>query len=149
MFIARLTAESGRSRVFGRAVGTAYVDDRDDATPADIERRRWKADFPHYIRVHDAEFVAGTLKNGVSLEDMMEALGTDSFVTTQQRAAQGETNINVRLSVRQQPAVRLTHQAQNWLNERLQVAFDRYGTIPQSTIGALDWPEFPPDSRSL
>ena len=149
VFIARLTAESGRSRVFGRAVGTAYVDDRDDATPADIQRRWWKADYPHYIRVDDAEFVAGTLENGVSLEDMMEALGTDSFVTTQQRAEEGETDINVRLSVRRQPAVRLTHQAQSWLNERLQAAFDRHGKIPRSTIRDLDWPEHPPGSLSL
>ena len=46
VFIARLTEESGRSRVFGRAVGTAYVDDRDDATPADKQRRWWKEDYP-------------------------------------------------------------------------------------------------------
>ena len=149
VFIARLTEEPGRSRVFGRAVGIAYMEDRDDATPADKQRRWWKEDYPHYIRVDDAEFVAGTLENGVSLEDMMEALGTDSFVTTQQRAEAGETDINVRLSVRRQPAMRLTHQAQSWLKERLQAAFDRHGKIPRSTIRDLDWPELPPGSASL
>ena len=149
VFIACLTEESGRSRIFGRAVGTAYVDERDDATPADIQRRSWKAAYPHYIRVDDAEFVAGTLENGVSLEDMMQALGTDSFVTTQQRAQAGETDINVRLSLRQHPHVRLARQAQRWLNGRLQAAFDTHGTIPKRTIRDLDWPELPPGSESL
>ena len=80
---------------------------------------------------------------------MMEDLGTDAFVTTQQRAEPGETDINVRLFVRRQPAVRLTHQAQSWLNERLQAAFDRHGKIRRSTIRDLDWPELPSGSVSL
>ena len=149
VFIARLTDDQARSRVFGRAVGMAFRDHRDDATSADIERRPWKADYPRYIRVHNAEFVAGTLANGVSLAEMMEALGTDSFVTTQQRVARGTVNVDPALSVRRQAAVRLSPQGRDWLNERLQAAFDRNGTIPETTVRGLDWPEFPSGSASL
>ena len=143
VFIARLTDDRARSRIFGRAVGMAFRDHRDHATPADIECRPWKADYPRYVRVHNPEFVAGTLANGVSLAEMMRALGTDSFVTTQQRVASGAANVNPARSVRQQAAVRLSPQGRDWLNARLQAAFDRHGTIPETTIRALDWPEPP------
>lgn len=66
MFIGRLTDEKD-IRIFGRAIGMAYERGRDDATPEDIARRLWKKDWPRYVRVHDAEFVNGTMANGVSL----------------------------------------------------------------------------------
>ena len=143
VFIARLTTDEARSRVFGRAIGMAYQGHRDVATRADIERRSWKAEYPHYIRVHDAEFVAGTLQNGVCVTEMMQDLGTNSFVTTQARAATGERNIEVPLSVRRQAYIRLTPQARDWLNQRLEAAFDAHGKIPRSTLRTLDWPELP------
>ena len=77
----QLISELRHTRVFGRSVGTAYQDHRDDATPADIEPRPSMADYLRYIRVHDAEFVAGTLGNGVSLAEMIKELGTNAFVT--------------------------------------------------------------------
>ena len=46
--------------------------------------------WPRYIRVHHAEFVAGTMENGISLNELMDTLGTDSFVPTQRNAAQGQ-----------------------------------------------------------
>ena len=45
----------------GRAVGMKHQPGRDDATFADIECRPWKEKWPRYIRVHHAEFVAGTI----------------------------------------------------------------------------------------
>ncbi len=143
MFIARLTEEPGLSRVFGRAIAMAYQPKRDDATPADIERRPWTETWCHCVRVHHAEFLNGTLENGISLGELIDTLGTDSFVTTQKRAADGEADINPRLSVRRQPAVRLTQQGRDWLNERLQAAFDLYGGIPPSELEGLDWPGRP------
>ena len=143
MFIARLTDDEARSRIFGRAVGMAYQENRDVATPVEIEHRPWKAEFPHHTRAHHAEFVAGTLRNGVSLEHLMDDLGTDAFVTTQEPAAQGVTNIHPRLSVRQQAQVRLTRQPRDWLNARLEAAFDAHGEIPSTTLEALDWPTLP------
>ena len=61
IFIARLTSKAHDIRIFGRAVGMKHQPGRDDATFADIERRPWKEKWPRYIRVHHAEFVAGTI----------------------------------------------------------------------------------------
>jgi HKD family nuclease len=77
IFIARLTNDPNDIRVFGRAIGMRHVPGRDDATPADIARRSWKATWPRYIRVYHAEFVAGTMANGVSLNELMGALGAN------------------------------------------------------------------------
>ena len=134
MFIARLTRERGLSRIFGRAIAMKHQPLRDNATPADIERRSWMRQWSHFVRVHDAEFLNGTLANGISLGELIDALGVNSFVTTQERAARGKIGINPRLSVRQQPAVRLTQEARDWLNERLQAAFDRHGPLPPSAL---------------
>ena len=61
IFIAQLTSKANDIRIFGRAVGMKHQPGRDDATFADIERRPWKEKWPRYIRVHHAEFVAGTI----------------------------------------------------------------------------------------
>ena len=66
MFIARLTDEPD-IRIFGRAIGMKYHPVRDDASPEDIKCRSWKEMWSRYIRVHHAEFVAGTMANGISL----------------------------------------------------------------------------------
>ena len=143
VFIARFTENPRDIRVFGRAIAMRHVVGRDDATPAEVKRRRWKSDWPHYVRVHDAEFVSGALANGVSLGDLMDALGSDAFVSTQERAARGTVDINPRLAIRRQPGARLSQQGHDWLNKRLQEAFDAYGTIPLSTLRRLDWPGSP------
>lgn len=88
MYIARLTEQPNDIRIFGRAVGMAHVDGRDDASAADIALRPWRADWSRYIRVHQAEFVAGTMANGVSLSALMDELGADAFAATQRNAAQ-------------------------------------------------------------
>jgi hypothetical protein len=117
---------------------------RDDATSADIARRPWKETWPRYIRVHHAEFVAGTMANGVSLNELMDTLGADSFAPTQRNAARGEGNTNPRRAYLQQAAVELSAEGFSWLGERLQAAFDEHGMVPQDTLDKLDWP-VPPD----
>ena len=82
MFMARLCKSPADTLIFGRAVGVRHVDGRDDATPKDIERRPWKVNWPHYVRVHHPEFVAGTLANGISLAQLMRELGPKSFEPT-------------------------------------------------------------------
>jgi len=101
--------------IFGRAVALAYVHGRDDATSADITARNWKEDWPHYIRVHHAEFVAGTLHNGIRLSQLMNQLQADAFGSTQANAARGEGNVNPRGAYRQQAAVRLSRDGFEWM----------------------------------
>ncbi len=143
MFIARLTREPNDIRVFGRAIAMSHVPGRDDATPDDIKRRGWKAKWPRYVRVHHAEFVAGRMANGISLNELMGTLGAQSFASTKRNAARGEGNIDPRLAYQQQAQVRLSPEGFAWLGERLQEAFDRYGCIPHDELEKLDWPRVP------
>ncbi len=143
MFIARLTQDPNDIRIFGRAIGMKHEPGRDDATPVDIALRAWKATWPRYVRVHSAEFVAGTMGNGVSLNELMAKLGADSFLPTQRNAARVEGNTDPRRAYRQQAAVELSATGFSWLSERLQAAFDAHGKVPQDTLDHLDWPVIP------
>ena len=142
MYIARLI-EGRDIRIFGRGIGMKYVSGRDDATPADIDRRNWKLTWPHYVRVHNTEFVAGTMRNSVSLNELMDALGPDSFASTQRNAEKGSGNTDPRRSYMRQAAVMLSAQGFAWLDEQLEDAFRRYGKIPQTELNRLDWPDMP------
>ena len=140
IFIGRLTEDPNDIRVFGRAIGMHHVPDRDDATREDIVLRPWKATWPRYIRVHHAEFVAGTMVNGISLNELMDVLGAESFLPTQRNAARGEGNTDPRKAYRQQAAVQLSEVGRVWLGDRLQSAFDEHGKVPQDMLHKLDWP---------
>jgi hypothetical protein len=150
IFMGRLTKEPNDVRVFGRAIGIAYREGRDDASQADIERRDWKGKWSRYIRVHHAEFVAGTLENGVSLNELMNALDSDSFASTQRNSARGIGNTNPRHAYRQQAAVQLSAQGFSWLRDRLQTAFQIHGKLSEDELNELDWPDssiVPPPSN--
>ena len=77
IFMGRLTRDPNDIRVFGWAIGMQHKRGRDDATLADIELRPWKEQWSRYIRVDRAEFVAGTMMNGVSLNELMDTLEAD------------------------------------------------------------------------
>ena len=87
----------------------SYKEGRDDATASDISFRSWRQKWPHYIRVHHAEFVAGTLANGVRLSELMDELGANAFESTQRHAAEGAGSTDPRGAYRQQPAVKLSN----------------------------------------
>lgn len=129
--------------VFGHAIGLRHEPGRDDATPEDIALRSWKETWPRYVRVDHAEFVAGTMANGVSLNELMDVLGANSFAPTQRNAAQGEGNTNPRKAYRQHAAVELSSQGFAWLTERLDAAFNTHGKVPADDLARLDWPEIP------
>ena len=139
MFISRLV-KGQDIRIFGRAIALKHQKGRDDATQSDIELRPWKSRWPHYIRIHNAEFVSGTMENGVSLSELMDALGSNSFATTQRHAARANGNIKPRRSLMQQPAVRLSNDGFEWLSARLQNAFDVHGRVPHQVLRELDFP---------
>jgi PLD-like domain len=67
LFTARLVKDPDDVLIFGRAIGMAHVEGRDDATTAKIDARPWKTEWPHYIRVHDGQFIAGPLAHGIRL----------------------------------------------------------------------------------
>jgi hypothetical protein len=140
MFIARLVKDPNDILIIGRAIGMEHLPGRDDATEADIKKRDWKAQWPHYIRVRDAEFVAGQLSNGVSLNELMEKFGSNSFASTERNRRLGHGNIEPRHAYLQQASVELTARAAAWLNEHLETAFRNHGKLSETEMAKLDWP---------
>lgn len=143
MFIGRLTDDPSDIVIFGRAVGIRHLSGRDDASAEEIKERPWKETWSRYIRIHHAEFVAGTMANGVSLNAMMDALGPDAFLSTQRNHARGDGNTNPYKAYRQQAAVELSSQGQLWLSDRLQIALNKHGSVPQDELNKLGWPALP------
>jgi hypothetical protein len=140
LFMGRMVNDPDDTLIYGRAVGLRYVQGRDDASAADIALRDWKERWPHYVRVHHPEFVAGDLANGISLNELMAVLRSNAFASTQRNAARGKGNTDPRSAYRQQAAVELSPQATTWLSERLQRAFDQHGTLPPAELAKLDSP---------
>jgi hypothetical protein len=137
MYIARLTEQPNDIRIFGRAVGMAYVDGRDDASAADIARRDWRKKWSRYIRVHHSEFVAGTMANGVSVNELMDDLGSNAFSSTQRNAARKNGNTDPRHAYRQAAHVELSSQGLAWVRDRLQLAFDTHGVVPLDVLASI------------
>ena len=140
MFLGRFVEGPNDTRIFGRAIGFEHHDERDVATRHDIEERPFKERWSYYIRVHHPEFVAGEMGNGVSLNEMMDELGQDSFAPTQRNAAKGTGNVDPRHSYQQHAAVELSRGGRTWLNVRLERAFEEHGRIDAATLQGLDWP---------
>ena len=143
MFIARLTSDPHDIRIFGRAIGMAYKPVRDDATSADIALRSWKKTWPRYIRVHHAEFLSGTMQNGISLNELMDTLKSNAFAPTQRNVASGNGNVDPRRAYQQQAAVELSGHGRAWLNDRLTRAFATHGKLSPAELAQLDWPKVP------
>lgn len=145
LFMGRLATHPNNTLIFGRAIGMKYQEVRDDATEADINFpvRDWKAKWPRYIRVHDAEFVDGTLGDGVPLSDLMDEFGAHAFASTKRHFEAGAGNTNPRTAFAQQAHVELTPEAIAWLNARLDQCFAIHGKIAPAVLAKLDWPKIP------
>lgn len=137
MFLARLVEDPNDIIIYGRAVAVQHEEGVDDATDAEIAARDWKARWPHYIRVHHPEILAGTLGHGIPLSELMNALRSDAFAPTQRNAAKGSGNTDPRRAYLQQAAVELTAEGYDWLNTRLDDAFTQFGKLPQSVLDQL------------
>lgn len=138
VYAGRMTRDPDDILVFGRGIAMAHVDDQDDATSAEIRNRPFKSEYPHYVRVHNVEFIDGQLAHGVSLNAMMAELSADAFQTTQHNTKAGRGNTEPRKAYRQQAAVRLSAEARLWLDERLDAAFARHGRIPEDVLAKID-----------
>ena len=139
MFMARMVRAPDDYMIYGEAIARRHVDDEDAASPADLQLRDWKERWPYYIRVHRPRFMNGTLANGVSMNRLMEALGSDAFFVTQANAAKGVGNTDPRHALMQQPAVKLSVVAAEWLRCELDQAYLVHGQIDLADP-QLDWP---------
>ncbi len=144
MFMGRLVSDPLDIRVFGRAIAMEHRPGRDDATAEDVAARPWKERWPCYIRVHDAEFIDSTMSNGVSLYELMDELGSETWASASRRAAAtGAGDINPRSSLAQQSHLELTPRAMRVLNDRLERCFEMHGKISGAELAKLDWPIIP------
>lgn len=130
MFMARMVQARSDYVIYGRAIGREHRPVQDDATPADVSVRSWKESWPHYIRVHNPVFINGPLSAGVSMVDMMNELGSDSFAPTQRNLKAGDGgNINPRRAIMRKPHIELTPRAHKWIFDRLEKSLMRYGAL--------------------
>lgn len=143
MFMGRLVKDPDDVLIYGCARGLHHQPGRDDATAADLQLRPWKAQWPHYVRVYDAQFVAGTLANGISLNSLMTTLDEKSFGPTQEHASSGKGNIDPHRSLNRQPGVRLSPEGIDWMVEQLDLAFIQHGKLLPADLSGLDWPTLP------
>jgi hypothetical protein len=142
MFMSRLVHSPNDTMIFGRAIGRRYEEGRDDASTSDLAKRPWKKDWPHYIRVHDGEFLDGTMENGVSLAELMDELGPLAFGSTTENLEADTGNTSPRKAIRQAPAARLSPAGLEWLSDRLELAFQKHGRLQPAQLAGLDWPDF-------
>jgi hypothetical protein len=138
VFVGRLVKELADIMIYGRAFCTRYNPQTDNATAADIKRRQWRRNWPHYVRVSRPEFVNGQLGDCVSLYDLMRDLGSDAFASTYAHALRGKGNIDPRKAYLRQASVRLTPYAAQILNTRLEDVFSKLGRITDEELQAID-----------
>jgi hypothetical protein len=134
MFLSRLVAEPDDIMIVGRALGQAHVDGRDRMSEQELQMWPRKARWPFLIRIHDVELMDGTLEQGVSLYELMDELGAESFRSTSENAARGNGNMDPRRSCRRQPHVELTPQAAAWLTERLIERMRMHGSLTEADL---------------
>jgi len=143
IFIGRMV-EASDTRILGRAIAYEYKEGRDDATAADIQRLKWRKDWPHLIRLRDPEFIDGVLGDGISLNELMNEFGAKSFASTERNAREKNGgNTNPRLSIRQKPHILLSQDAAEWVNARFFQAVAQRSRVIFSQLKTLHWPTLP------
>lgn len=142
MYMARLVKDPNDILIYGRAEGMRYIPGRDDATAADVKRKPWKEDWPHYIRVRHPEFIDGALNDGVSIADLKHQLGSDAFATTQRNEKRGYGNTDPNRAYLRQPAVELSPEGIAWVEDHLNEQFTRQGKLDRARLDTADlyWP---------
>lgn len=128
LYMARIAAPEDLL-IYGYAVGWRHRGQEDVATPADISKRPWKAHWPNYVRVHSGRFVNAELGAGVSMHEMLRALGADSWRSTQENQRSGQGNVDPFASYFRKPAMQLTDMSRSWIHERLERLFRKHGEL--------------------
>lgn len=129
--------EGGDYAIMGKVIAMEHVDNRDVASDEDIQRVDWKTKYPIYIRVHSGVFLDTELQNCPKLKDLMSELDYDSFISTQNRAKNGEENIRPTLSLVKKPDIRISKEGQEWLDVKFTAALKKYQPISDDFINDL------------
>ncbi len=140
MFIGYFTRDSD-IRVFGRAIAMKYVFGTDDENTEDLDESDWRIGYPRRTRVHSAEFLTGTLANGVSLNELMKSNRHNSFASTKRNYERRNGNTDPHRAYLQQARVQLAPEGHTWLEARLQEAFNTYGKVSPNELDEIGWPK--------
>jgi hypothetical protein len=128
IYMARIAAPDDLL-IFGTAIGWRHRDGEDVASAVEIAARPWKVNWANYVRVHGGRFVNAELGVGVSMYEMMDALGADSFRSTSDNARSGWGNTDPRLSYLRKPGMQLTDRSRAWIDARLEELFRLHGEV--------------------
>ncbi|MGQ0588667.1 MAG: phospholipase D family protein [Sphingosinicella sp.] len=128
LYMARIAAPDD-ILIFGYATGWRHRDKEDVATKKEIDARSWKSRYKNYIRVHDAHFVDAELGVGISMAEMLSALGADAWRSTQDNARAGRGNTDPFLSYLRKPGMQLTDISRKWIDRRLQRLLRTHGEV--------------------
>lgn len=140
IFIGHFVKDPNDIAIYGRATALRHIPGRDEASEEDIKLRPWKARWPNYIRVHHAEFISGSLINGIKLSAMLDELRADAFMSTQANSDLNSDKAALYRAIRRQPAMQLTDTARNWLNCQFDNALVTHGRLIPAEMKTLDWP---------
>jgi hypothetical protein len=123
--------------IFGKGVTLRHEDERDIASDDDIKEIEWKDEWPIYIRVYNTEFIDCTMADCPKMSELIDEVQYDSFDKTQQKYLQGEDDINVWASLRQQADVQLSEIGAEWLESKFQLAKEKLGSVPLDYLSKL------------
>lgn len=132
IYMARLVQNPDDIVIFGKAIGRKHRDEEDTATKAEIKKRKWKKDWPRYVRVHDGQFLNTDLNQGISMSLMMKELEADSFMSTQRNQEKRSGNTDPTISYLRKSHMMLTSEARNWIEVRLNPRLERFGHVDYS-----------------
>lgn len=136
VYLARMI-NGGDYSIFGRAIARRHIDDRDIASPEDIELVPWKDYYPIYVRIHSSQFLNTNLGNCPMMGDLIRDLDYECFRSTKRRYLNGEENINPKNVLMQKPDVILSEEGAYWVEQKFKEAEKMYKFIPQLSIDNL------------
>ena len=147
MFISALVSDPDDVLIYGHAFALAYQERLDDLDIS--QRNEWDPEgkWPHFIRVRDAKFIEGTLDDGVSLNELMNELGSDAFASTQRNARKGEGNTEPRRSMARKASMQLTPESNSWIVNKLMAAYRNRGQFDVKDLDTTK--EFSPEQLEI
>lgn len=126
--------------VFGRAkVASPFDLNLDRASNEDIKRIPFRKEWPLYLRLKEPEFINGTLRNGIVIQDMIKELGCKSFQRTINWHPQ-----DIRRVFSNQSWVEVTELACLWLDKMFDKAILNHGCVTQQELDRLPKPNIRP-----
>jgi len=111
------------SIILGRARTKGY-NSRNIADSLLQSEYKWMEHYKYFVELYDVELVDAPIKNCISMTEMIDDLGKDTYPST----ASGK-NIDMYKVHLQKSHLRITNKAKNYLDERLEELFTKYGVI--------------------